>query len=351
MQIDFHFYAVYALARCAGFAATHARTVAYASQHTDDAIYGHALEFKNGGRFQQVLSAHRLFHPSAISKATCYQIWIPFHFLPANSGVDFYERMVCRAGSTVMQHLLEDLAASRQKPYLLHRLGIALHACADTWSHQNFLGLPHETFNDVIRLKVQSETGPSLKELLARLKKEAMEYFAPMLGHAQAGSIPDEPWRQWRYQNRGGTACEISNPGRFLDAAQACYLYLVRFLAVFPEFSTAPALPWHTLARPLQDIFAREDCSLTARQEAWQQAIAAGEPGFTAAREDKGIAYDDRQWFREAVVVRETPDRPDEYERRENFATSHWKYFHDAAALHRFTVLHEILPECGMVCG
>lgn len=350
MQTDFHFYAVYALARCAGFAANHARTVAYASQHTDDAIYGHALEFKNGGRFQQVLSAHRLFHPRTISKTTCYQIWIPFHFLPGNSGVDFHERMLCRPGGMVAQRLLEDLAASRRKPYLLHRLGIALHVCADTWSHQNFLGLPHGTFNDVVRLKVRNETSASLKELFARIRKEVLEYGAPMLGHAQAGTIPDEPWREWRYQNRAGASFEVSNPSRFLDAAQGCYFFLARFLAAFPEFSAATSAPWHNLAPPLRGLFARQE-SLAGRQTAWQEAIADGEPGFAAGREDRGIAYDDRQWFREAVTVKKDPDLQDAYERREGFETSHWKYFHDAAAFHRFTVLHEILPECGMVCG
>ena len=55
MQTDFHFYAVYALARTAGFKADHAKIIAYSSEHTDDAKYDHALDFQNGGRFQQVL--------------------------------------------------------------------------------------------------------------------------------------------------------------------------------------------------------------------------------------------------------------------------------------------------------
>ena len=55
MQIDFHFYTIYALARAAGFMPDNAFTIGYASQHTDDAKYEHALEFQNGGRFQQVL--------------------------------------------------------------------------------------------------------------------------------------------------------------------------------------------------------------------------------------------------------------------------------------------------------
>lgn len=51
MQIDFHFYTIYALARAAGFKPDDAHIIAYSSQHTDDAKYEHALDFENDGRF------------------------------------------------------------------------------------------------------------------------------------------------------------------------------------------------------------------------------------------------------------------------------------------------------------
>jgi len=41
----------------------------------------------------------------------------------------------------------------------------------------------------------------------------------------------------------------------------------------------------------------------------------------------------------------------DLYTRNPGFETSHWKYFHDAASFHSFTVLHEVLPEHGMIFG
>ena len=37
--------------------------------------------------------------------------------------------------------------------------------------------------------------------------------------------------------------------------------------------------------------------------------------------------------------------------RNSGVETSNWKYFHDAAAFLRLTVLHEVLPEHGMICG
>jgi len=83
MQIDFHFYTIYALARAAGFKPDDAHIIAYSSEHTDDAKYEHALEFENGGRFQQVLSAHKFFHPRAVKKTDMLQ---DMAALPFSSG-------------------------------------------------------------------------------------------------------------------------------------------------------------------------------------------------------------------------------------------------------------------------
>jgi hypothetical protein len=350
MQIDFHFYAVYGLARAAGFMPDHAYTIAYASQHTDDAKYDHALEFTNGGRFQQVLTAHRFFDPDAMSKETCYRIWVPFHFLPGNVGADFYERMLSRSGSTVVQRLVDDLVSSNSKPYLLHRLGILLHVYADTWSHQNFLGLEEDDFNDVRNLDVEGETETSLKSLFEKLKEEFLEYTAPKLGHAQAGTIPDEPYRQWKYENFRGRRFDISNVERALDAAQSCYRVLTRFLSQFPGFSYELPVPWHRITTKVSNQFQTQE-DLENRIRAWKGAISGGELGFKPEGRDMNLNYDDREWFREAVKVDTPPGVGDQYERNSGFETSNWKYFHDAAAFHRFTVLHEVLPEYGIICG
>jgi len=139
---------------------------------------------------------------------------------------------------------------------------------AATWSHQNFVGLTHENMNDINALKIEGETAESFKALLKDLKRKILEYAAPKLGHAQAGTIPDEPYREWKYNDHKGK-----------------------------------------------------------------------------------IFHNDRQWFKTAVEVIKEPDKPDRYERKTGFETSNWKYFHDAAAFHRFTALHEVLPANGIICG
>ena len=348
MEIDFHFFTIYALARSAGFKSDNAHTIAYASQHTDDAKYEHALEFENGGRFQQVLSAHRYLDPAALSKAVCYQIWVPFHFLPGDVGVDFYERMLTRPGSTVAQRLLDDILASPWKPYLLHRLGVFLHTYADTWSHQNFVGLQRDD-NDVKKLKVVGHTSQSLKDLFAKLRIEIIIYAAPKLGHTQAGTMPDEPYREWRYESCSGMTFHIRNYERALDAARSCYNALTRFLGRFPALSVAEALPWHEIAGKIEELFKTED-DLQERCEKWKEAIA-GEMKFAPEGRDSNLLYEDREWFQQAVTVQKDHQGKELYTRNPGFETSHWKYFHDAAAFHRFTVLHGVLPEHGMICG
>jgi hypothetical protein len=350
MQKDFHFYTIYALARSAGFDAGNAYIIAYSSQHTDDAKYEHALEFENGGRFQQVLTAHQFIDLDALGKATCYRIWMPFHFLPGNLGVDFYERMLTRANSIVAQRIVEDFLSSNLKPYSLHRLGITLHVYADTWSHQNFIGLVHENMNDIKTLRIEGETAKSFNALVKGLKRKILEYAAPKLGHAQAGTIPDEPYREWRYKDYKGKTVHSSNPERSLDAAQNCYMVLLQFLRRFPRFSLNPPLPWQEMVGQLNNLFALKR-DLVDRIRAWQEHIADGRFGFAPEEGDAGLGYHDRQWFREAVKVIQEPDKPDRYERRAGFETSNWKYFHDAAAFHRFSALHEVLPDYGIICG
>lgn len=347
MQIDFHFYTVYALARAAGFKPDDAHIVAYSSQHTDDAKYEHALEFENGGRFQQVLSAHKFLDLGALTKPTCYRIWVPFHFLPGNLGRDFYERMLTRANSIIAQKMVEDFLGCNLKPYGLHRLGIILHVYADTWSHQNFMGIMRN-MNDVRRMKVEETEKGFLKGLFSKLKEEVLEYRAPKLGHAQAGTIPDEPYREWEYKDYKGHRFQISNQERALDAAQNCYMVLSRFLKRFPQFLGSPILPWQKIVEKIAELFSHQG-ELEDRTEAWQKAISKGVIGFEPRGKDIDLSYDDREWFRAAVtIVKEEKDR---YLRKEGFEVSHWKYFHDAAAFHRFHLLHELLPQYEIICG
>ena len=85
--------------------------------------------------------------------------------------------------------------------------------------------------------------------------------------------------------------------------------------------------------------------------EAWREAISNGAMGFELKGRDTDLAYDDREWFRAALTVKTNEEEKEIYERNEGFEESDWDYFHDAAAFHIFHLLHELLPEYGIICG
>ncbi|MCX5852460.1 MAG: hypothetical protein NT072_10485 [Deltaproteobacteria bacterium] len=353
MEKDFHFNTVYALARAAGFGPDNAKIAAYASQHTDDAKYHHTLEFENGGRFQQTLTAHQFLAAGAISKDTSYTIYVPFHFIPGNHGVDFYERMYTRPNSIIAQRVVNDFLQMPLKPYSLHLLGIILHLYADTWSHQNFMGVEREHMNDVKDLKVIDEEAGWFEKVCGDLKGRICEYAFPMLGHAQAGTLPDEPYREWEYYDYRDRHHTIFNHERAMDAAQNCCAVLTRFLKQYPQFAESASVPWQDFSGKVSMLFG-EKGTVEERCERWQAAISGGGFNFSPTDEDKTLRYDDREWFRSAVeVIKDEQDskKPDIYERKIGFEVSNWKCFHDAASYHIFHALHEVLPEYGIICG
>ena len=348
MQEDFHFYTIYVLSRSAGFDESNARIVAYSSQHTDDAKHGHAIEFINGGRFSQTMTAHRFLDLDSIKKDICYKIWMPFHFLPGNLGVDFYERMITRPNSPVARKMIDDLLGSSLKAYSLHLLGIILHVYADTWSHQDFIGLIHD-MNDIRDIRVEGEQESFIEGLLEKLKMEILEYAAPNLGHAQAGTIPDEPFRTWEYTDWSGRRKFRQNTHVVLDASQNCYMLLLSFIDKFEKFRVRRAIKWEDLIQVLDELFS-EKGDLNHRIKLWQDAIKEGRFGFEPGKGDMSLSYDDREWFKEAVRVI-VDDEEKKFERRPGFEVSNWKYFHDGAVYHRFHILHELLPQYGIICG
>uniref|UniRef100_A0A7V4N3P2 Uncharacterized protein n=1 Tax=Thermodesulfobacterium geofontis TaxID=1295609 RepID=A0A7V4N3P2_9BACT len=257
--------------------------------------------------------------------------------------------MLTRANSVVAQKIIDHFLSLPLKSYSLHLLGVILHVYADTWSHQNFMGLEHD-MNDVKNLKVEGETKQSIKDLLERLKEKIAEYAFPKLGHAQAGTIPDEPYRIWEYEDYKGRYFKISNLERSLDAAQNCYMVLLKFLKSFPQFSTRLSIPWQNIVNKIGELFSIKG-DLEDRKTVWKEAISNGEFDFELENKDIGLSYNDREWFKAAVEVIKKEGEPDKYIRKEGFEKSNWKYFHDAAAYYRFFVLHEILPEYGIICG
>jgi hypothetical protein len=131
MQKDFHYTAIFVLCRLAGMKSRYAEKVAYSSQQVDDAVYDHALKFDDGDIFHQTQSAHKelsFISSSDVNKS--FNIWLPFHFLPAAK--DNKDKFMTEPESRTVELLKEDILNSNNQNIILYRLGIFLHLYADT---------------------------------------------------------------------------------------------------------------------------------------------------------------------------------------------------------------------------
>jgi len=207
MNIEFHYYAVYALALEAGFDEDTAFLMAQSSQEVDDSTTALAFDTPRG-RIDIAVTQNYLFWNDSVKR----DIYLPFHFVPGNTD----EAAAARSDGHRNQYTVtpnsdnvKDLLISsfRDKdPYLM---GIAAHAFADSWAHQNFCGLLHED-NDV-----------GATSLAAGL---------PPAGHLQALSSPDDPGARWQDPRLRPERRLIINSERFSAAATKLFRYLRVFL-------------------------------------------------------------------------------------------------------------------------
>lgn len=199
MDIEFHYWITGLVARKAGFSEEEARTIAYASQFTDDNDRILEVQDRSGkdepykNFISQTMNIfrpmHRLMH-----------IYPVFHFLPGDPQDESARR---RDGK---MHLLNttpgsDLAVTLLKAAFqapeetrLYRIGIASHAFADSWAHQNFVGFK-DSFN-----------GMTLNPL-------------PNIGHADFLGDPDMVGHIW--DDPRLVESQVDNNHRFKTAACA----------------------------------------------------------------------------------------------------------------------------------
>jgi hypothetical protein len=130
MQEDFHFSVVYMLSRCAGLPPVESRTVACASQYTDECTFMGPIALTNGKPYRPVLT----YPPGALALDTKAQAAIlrSFHFA-GGEGRD----AVVLAGNAAVARTAAKAAVlcASSASYGLHALGIALHCLADTFDN------------------------------------------------------------------------------------------------------------------------------------------------------------------------------------------------------------------------
>lgn len=359
MQIDFHHTVIYVLCRIAGMKSNYAEIVAYASQQVDDATYGHALKFKNGGVFRQTRTAHRKLSRRLIDVSDAFEVWLPFHFLPQGEGDNIGEALITAPVAKSTELLKRDLIDSAGKPYGLHRLGIGLHVYADTFSHQDFKGY-YDSHNDISLIsgmEKRSFVGLVRNWLVNRLS------FLPPIGHGQALKNPDIPYAKWSYQRHGEGIISVRNlEDRYIPAMKEIYRFLRDYIEKNSEYSSGvESKEYETYENKLINLLKHEGDS-RERHRYWLGRIHENYFDFPDFDQiDATIEYDPRLWFRTAVEAIKAKSINEKIEtwaynfynfnKRTGFAESNWVKFMRAAAIHKYRILHEILPACGLNIG
>jgi hypothetical protein len=374
VQIDFHFGATYVLARFAGFSPAEADVVAHSAQYVDDATQAGEVHFKNGMRFTRASSAHKMLDYANLDPFKMRTSWLPFHFLPGNKGEpkpdvpplytleEFLERCVCQPNSQVARDMMHAIISRQDRPYALHRLGIATHTFVDTWAHQKFVGFKspinqareivgendqHHELTFVERLK--REYGDKIDVLEGHFVNDAFP-----LGHGGVVSYPDRPYLKWSYTDHFGNRAVRDNTAIFKEAAHECHQNFCRYReypslgeAVFAKHYPEPAA-FTEFDKALAEIIDEDG---DARLVKWQAMIANGRFGFKESADY--VANGDDSWRALAIGSDEDDAGSEEFpvDYRAGFPTSNWKLFHSALLAHQFFVLHELLPDYGLLAA
>lgn len=350
MQIDFHHATTYVAARLAGFEKKDAKIVAYAAQYVDDATSSGLVRFHNKFLYERTSSAHKMIDTRNTRDLANHQVWIPFHFLPGNGGLEAgrnpggkaTESLICRPNSPVAREMVHQAIVERKKPYGLYRLGVTMHVYADTWAHQGFAGL----LDNVNEIEDTDEIGDShvFGGSLGDWLRDRLDDAIPPLGHGRATVFPDMPFLEWQYKDHNNEIVTRDNTKDFCEAANELCKAMQRFLVGDPN-APAPGIAdadMNKIEKLFGDTKVKEG---EERHKVWLEAINNGMFSFGGDNDVSYIADRKGSWKYQAL---DTNADLEKYKYQRSFLKSNWKLFHDAILAHRFYVMHELLPKYGI---
>jgi hypothetical protein len=348
MQEDMHFYGVYALARSAGINAETARIIAYASQFVDDAIFDEEIILPDQRAILPTMTSHKPIDYQNTIPGDQWRVWVPFHFLPGNQSESgtFIEKMVCRKDSYPARRMLRNAVDPRNNRHWPYLIGIAAHVYADTFAHFGFIGIAHP-WNRVKSESIVASNFHSasilqyIKAKFEDFKTRFASDFAEMIpvGHGPVATYPDRPYLKWRFEYEDGSHdpadTDRDNVSHFLEGCKGLYDFFYEYSRRNPyvQDSINPR-GWDSISRNVERILGRA-APREERIRSWKEAISSGQ--FCHVTEvDRKIRYDPDLW-----KPREARGRSGENSDPHRFFRAAWS--------HRNYVLHELLPEIGLL--
>ena len=271
MDIEFHYWITGILAREAGFSEEEAKLIAYSSQYVDENDVSITVEDKaSGDTYTNFISQTlNILKP----KDELMRIYPIYHFIPGHPEAPSARRrdgkmhlFNATPNCKFANELFKD-AFTAKEDVRLYRIGIATHAYADTWAHQNFTGW-HETFNAIGFNPI------------------------PNIGHADAQHHPD--WVGHRWPDNRLVDGEINNNHRFLSAAEELFRRYTDYLISMGQYSTKKRPAWKKLKEKLA---------------AAMGPVSSGDQNYGAAEripQYKKVVpwlldFDEATWFNEAI--------------------------------------------------
>lgn len=359
MQLDMHYYGTFAMAYAAGLKKETAKIIATAAQFVDDNAAASHIEFQDGGRVDAEATAHHVAQLSNLDKEDQRQVWVPFHFLPGDEGASYSERLICRKNSNIAKTMVSHHLGYAKDEMGPHLIGIAAHVYADTFAHWGFSGVGSRR-NKVDNDSFLFSTGldPDIKDyiedkaddffrqygkgggLFANLKSWLAETFSGALGHGAVATYPDRPYLKWSfdYEYPNKRQAIRDNPKDFMDGCRSLHGMFRKFANKNPAHSSGDGLPFNKI-RPEVKMILEFQGKKEERVKQWLKAARAGKlspKGYTIP------TYAPEDWLFEATKL-------DNSEDSKAALDSNLYRFYQAASLHRYYVLRDLLPKHNLV--
>lgn len=311
-----------ALCRACGFQKESAHLVAFASQFVDDAkinlIFFEKPNFNlehdtvdSKPAFFNMATCHSYFWVKTYNYEAMTNNTIAFHFVPGIQGENFTKKLRCKENSPIILKILDDVLQESN----LIKLGIALHAYADTFSHQGFSGMISkvndikncEAYN-IKHLRLTDKLLYLLKKINNRISENLYEKIfdriIPAYGHGQAMSFPDYPYMNWSYAydysdefNGSYKNVQINNKERFTKAFVNIKEYLEKYLTANNMYldNEVNFDDYDILIDTL--LFEGKD---EEREERWKKVLVVQK--LLSIEDTKLYTYQDDKWLKEAFA-------------------------------------------------
>jgi len=197
MDHEFHYYMTYLIAARSGFNKKYAEILAYSSQYIDNNDHIFNISPGTDNYYQNYISQTKNI---TMPRKKLFRIYPIFHFVPGKVLTKDSRRKDGKLhylNTTPDNKNANQILDSALETNNLYKIGLAVHAFADTYAHQNFVGY-FEGYNHL---------GGVLQKSPAKV------------GHASATHKPDIPNLIWKDERLCSFNCKRNNKEIFLKAA------------------------------------------------------------------------------------------------------------------------------------